>query len=158
MLVVEDDPAVADTLGDVLIEHGYTVTVVSNGCAALAALSLTHFHAVLTDLTMPRMGGCKLVLAMRRRHLRVPTIVVSARPETAKLADGLGVEGYLMKPFDMDELVDKIRCAIGAADRGKARRPSQADRQSVRKRASAAAWPVTRTRRPSSRTRPSAMA
>lgn len=109
VLVVEDDAAVAETVCDVLEEHGFTVTCAPHGRAAFEVLLRASFDAVLTDVSMPRMDGRKLVLAIRRRGMAVPVILLSARPDTPWLFDRLGADGFLMKPFDMGDLVSTVR-------------------------------------------------
>jgi CheY-like chemotaxis protein len=118
ILLVEDDPALRDTLSEVLAERGYEVTCAGDGREALEALDRRPAPAViLLDLAMPVMDGWAFRAAQRRDPAlaRIPTIVLSASlgPDPRSL-DDLAPVAALKKPFDLDRLLDALRRACGA--------------------------------------------
>jgi two-component system, sensor histidine kinase and response regulator len=121
ILVAEDNALNRRLIERVLGDLGHRVTVVEDGHAALARLEVEHFDLVLMDVHMPRLGGLEAVALLRARERRsaghVPVIAL-----TAQVADGAaerclraGMDGYLTKPFDVDELERAISDAQKAA-------------------------------------------
>lgn len=109
VLVVDDEPAIADLLADLLREEGYETIVAQDGLAAFAVLQAqTPVDLVITDAMMPRCDGVELVRRMRdQTRLRgIPVIMLSAG--TAPALDGLGVTIFLRKPFEMTALLNVI--------------------------------------------------
>ncbi|MBC8194191.1 MAG: response regulator transcription factor [Acidimicrobiia bacterium] len=113
ILLVEDDPAIADSLRDGLTREGYQVTLARTGEAALAADSA---DVVLLDLGLPDLDG-RAVCRRLREHSNVPIIVVTARSaeiDRVELLE-LGADDYLVKPFGFRELVARIRAVLRRA-------------------------------------------
>ena len=79
-LVVDDDMAVRDALEVVLRALGYAVDLVSSGAAALARVEQERYDVVLTALLMPGMSGWVVLEEVRRRHPRVPVVVITGAP------------------------------------------------------------------------------
>lgn len=110
ILLVEDDPAIADSLRDGLTREGYQVTLARTGEAALAA---DPADVVLLDLGLPDLDG-RAVCRRLREHSNVPIIVVTARSaeiDRVELLE-LGADDYLVKPFGFRELVARIRAVL----------------------------------------------
>lgn len=110
VLLVEDDPSVAESVIDGLSTANFAVTHVASGAAAVDASEHARFDIVLLDLGLPDMDGtdvCKII----RSHSEVPIIVVSARSDEIDrvLALEMGADDYVVKPFGMRELVARIR-------------------------------------------------
>jgi CheY-like chemotaxis protein len=127
ILIVEDDPALRGTLADVLEDEGYEVASVGNGAEALAHLRRGSAPSViLLDLAMPVMDGWSFRAVQRRdaRLARIPTVAVSASLEAGEALEELGVDAFLPKPFDLDELIRTVQrlCARRAAELRPARR------------------------------------
>lgn len=113
ILLVEDDPAIADSLRDGLTREGYQVTLARTGEAALAA---DPADVVLLDLGLPDLDG-RAVCRRLREHSNVPIIVVTARSaeiDRVELLE-LGADDYLVKPFGFRELVARIRAVLRRA-------------------------------------------
>lgn len=109
VLVVDDEPAIADLLVELLRDEGYETVAASDGVMALGLLQTgPPVDLVIADVMMPRCGGVELVHRMRAQpHLRViPVILLSAaiRP----VVDGLGATCFLPKPFELTALLDAI--------------------------------------------------
>lgn len=120
ILVLEDDPVLADGLKVGLHLHGATVDVVGTCADARAALDTTTFDTVVLDLMLPDGSGLEVLAAMRRAGLRTPAILLTALDEVADRIAGLdaGADDYIGKPFDLDELAARVRAA---ARRGEGR-------------------------------------
>jgi len=114
LLVAEDDPALRDVLARGLRDHGYVVDAVTNGEEALRYLRVNEYALVVLDWRMPVMSGLDLVREIRRRGSTVPVLMLTARDTPADRVAGLdeGADDYLVKPFDFDELVARIRALL----------------------------------------------
>ncbi len=118
VLLVEDEPGLALTLGDRLVAEGFEVRVESSGEAGLArALEQPGFDVVLLDVMLPGMDGFEVCRALRRRGLRVPILMLTARGEIVDRVRGLrlGADDYLVKPFDPAELLARIAALLRRA-------------------------------------------
>ena len=118
VLVVEDDRDLADMMSWVLTAAGFQVTTAANGAAGLEALTRLRNCVVILDLVMPDVDGMQF--RERQQHdpacREAPVLVVSGRHDAARLAAGMGVAGFLPKPFSPDDLVAAVsRIAGGAA-------------------------------------------
>lgn len=114
ILVVDDEHDVREGLGKLLEMEGYDVTTAENGLVAVERAKLQRFDLVLTDLRMPGMDGVETLMELKRLHPGMPVIVVTAyaSDETAARCEHEGAYGYVMKPFDLDELLQVIEEAV----------------------------------------------
>lgn len=111
ILLVEDDRAVALGVQHALEREGWRVDVLGDGEQALAeGLSGQHDLAVL-DLGLPRRGGLEVLRHWRTHGARLPVLLLTARDELADRVQGLdaGADDYLVKPFDLPELLARLR-------------------------------------------------
>ncbi|GLY65629.1 response regulator transcription factor [Amycolatopsis taiwanensis] len=111
VLVVEDDPQLLEMLTSLLTEEGYTVDPAADGQRGLH-LGLTRDYDVLVlDRGLPAIDGLDLLARLRQRGVVTPTLVLSALGNPADRVAGLdaGAEDYLPKPFDIDELLARLR-------------------------------------------------
>ena len=111
LLVIEDDPAISDVLGDALRDAGHTVRFAGTGVGALAELDREVPDLILLDLMLPDMDGWTF-LRHREQELNltgIPVLVVSAAgPSAAATAQELGAPLFIAKPFDLQVLLDQI--------------------------------------------------
>ena len=114
VLVVEDDPIVADVLRMTLEETGYFKTTADIIESALFELKHNRIDAVLLDLNLPDGDGTRLARLIRKNHMPVPILVVSGNSgiDDKITALGAGADGYLTKPFDRYELVANLDAII----------------------------------------------
>ncbi len=114
ILIVEDDPVVADVLGMTLEEAGHFQSTAHNIETALAELKHNTIDAVLLDINLPDGDGTRLARLIRKNHMPVPILVVSGNASTDdKIAAlGAGADGYLTKPFDRFELLANLDAII----------------------------------------------
>lgn len=106
VLVVDDDDELADVVRQVLRDAGYSVATVRHGAAALEMVRHIVPDLILLDLTMPIMDGWSFVSQYRRSATESARIVLlTANAHAAEIARTLGADGYITKPFDVDDLV-----------------------------------------------------
>ena len=108
VLVVDDDTSILDTVSSILSGEGYDVVSASTGEEALAAVSRTRPLVILLDMRMPVMDGWAVARALREQGIKVPIVVMTAAESAKRWADEVGAEGYLAKPFGLDELLDTV--------------------------------------------------
>ncbi len=110
ILVVDDDSAILEMITQVLIEEDYQVVTANNGRAAVDLAHEQLPRLILLDLMMPEMNGWQVVDELRTssRTNMIPILLLSARREMSSAADELGVTAYLEKPFDLDELLNRV--------------------------------------------------
>lgn len=114
VLVVEDDPMIGRAVADGLQGDGYAVDWVRDGAAAEIALKHSPYDLAVLDLGLPRKDGLEVLKALRRSHIEVPVMIITARDAVADRIAGLdhGADDYLVKPFDLDELLARARAVI----------------------------------------------
>jgi len=117
ILVVEDDLAMRDGVCEILEMAGYCVSVASNGREALQRLEDTPPELIISDIMMPEMDGYRFYQQVRAddRWLPVPFIFLTAKGERADVLRGksMGVDDYLTKPFDPEELLVAVESKLG---------------------------------------------
>ncbi|MCL5109181.1 MAG: response regulator [Chloroflexi bacterium] len=111
VLVVDDDPFIRSLLAAWLQEAGYGVVMAADGQQALERVREDRPDIILLDLTMPRLDGYAVVRWLRQRPETrgLPILVVSADVRAHQKLAGLRVEGILSKPFDLDEVLDRVQ-------------------------------------------------
>ncbi len=114
ILLVEDDPLLASGLLTALRRASYTVEHVNDGPAAIQALSHTPFDVMVLDLGLPTLDGTEVLKAVRNGDNPIPVLVLSARDSTRDRVQGLdlGADDYLVKPFELDELLARLRVLL----------------------------------------------
>jgi two-component system, OmpR family, response regulator QseB len=114
VLVVEDDPMIGRAVETGLRDNGYAVDWVRDGVEAELALSSGVYDFALLDLTLPRRHGFEILKAVRARGKDLPVVIVTARDAVADRVAGLdnGADDYLVKPFDLDELLARMRAVV----------------------------------------------
>jgi len=113
VLVVDDDPAIRESLSNELRAQGYTTTAATDGRDGLRSFETRAPDLVLTDLAMPRSDGFELISAIRATS-RTPIIVLSVRGNDADKirALDLGADDFVTKPFSVPELLARIRAQL----------------------------------------------
>jgi len=113
ILLVEDDPRLAEMLSEYLGQAGYSVSVAPRGATALEQLAHAEFDAVVLDLMLPDMDGLDVCRQLRARS-DTPVLMLTARGEEVDRVVGLelGADDYLPKPFNPRELVARMRAIL----------------------------------------------
>ena len=114
ILLIEDDPGIVETLQRVLKEEGYVVAAERRGDNGLARARSESFNIVITDLKLPGLDGLDLVRQLHTLQPRLPIVLVTAfgTTETAIEATKSGAYDYLLKPFNIPQLLEVIRKAV----------------------------------------------
>jgi two-component system response regulator QseB len=113
VLVVEDDPMIGRAVADGLQGDGYAVDWVRDGGAAELALKHGPYDLAVLDLGLPK-DGFEVLKSLRRAKIEVPVLIITARDAVADRIAGLdhGADDYLVKPFDLDELLARARAVV----------------------------------------------
>ncbi|MFN2582021.1 MAG: response regulator transcription factor [Candidatus Dormibacteria bacterium] len=114
LLVAEDDPKLCDVLARGLEHAGYVLDVAHRGDDALELLRYNDYAAAIIDWRMPGMDGVEMITVARRQGLRTPMLILTARDAPADRIAGLdaGGDDYLVKPFNFEELLARIRALL----------------------------------------------
>ncbi len=114
ILVVDDEPAVRQALSSSLDFEGYRVSEAADGAEALAQAERLRPDLVVLDVLMPRMDGLTACRRLRTQGDKVPVLMLTARDMVGDRVTGLdaGADDYLVKPFELDELLARIRALL----------------------------------------------
>ena len=117
LLVVEDDPTIASFVAKGLEEAGFAVDRAADGDRGLRLALTEPYDAAIVDLMLPGRDGLSLIEELRRRRLRTPVIILSAKREVDDRVKGLqaGGDDYLTKPFAFSELLARVQALIRRA-------------------------------------------
>ncbi len=114
ILLVEDDALLGDGVRAGLKLAGFAVDWVQDGQAAKLALETEEYAMVVLDLGLPKLTGTELLKWLRGKGLKLPVLILTARDTVADRVAGLnaGADDYLIKPFDLDELIARLHALL----------------------------------------------
>src|SRR5579871_1228934 len=114
VLLIEDDPGIVVTLRRLLSEEGHQVEIETRGDNGLERARTQSFDVVITDMKLPGLNGLELVRELHQARPLLPIILVTAHgtTETAIEATKSGAYDYLVKPFEMPELIELVEQAV----------------------------------------------
>lgn len=117
LLLVEDDKMIGESVLDLLRADGYAVDWVRDGRMADSALLAGSYDLVLLDLGLPHKDGINILRDLRVRRDRTPVLIATARDSVQQRIEGLdaGADDYVLKPYDLDELLARIRALLRRA-------------------------------------------
>jgi DNA-binding NtrC family response regulator len=115
VLIVDDEEDLVSTMAERLELRGFEVETATSGTDALAHVGKSDFSVLLVDVKMPGVGGLELMAEIKRDHPDLPVILFTGHTSVADAERGIqeGAFGYLMKPIDIDRLIEEIRNAAG---------------------------------------------
>ena len=114
LLYAEDEPALSEAVVDYLTYHKYIVDAVYDGADAYDYAMTGTYDGIILDIMMPKRDGLEVLSALRRNGCRTPVLLLTAKTQVEDRIQGLdtGADDYLPKPFDMGELVARIRAML----------------------------------------------
>jgi len=114
VLLVEDDRRLAEMVTALLVEEGYRVEVAGGGQAGLHLGLTRHYGVLIIDRGLPVLEGLELLRKLRSNGIGTPALILTARGSLTDRVDGLdaGAEDYLVKPFEVPELLARIRALL----------------------------------------------
>jgi two-component system, OmpR family, response regulator MprA len=114
ILIVDDEPAVREALRRSLAFEGYDTALAADGMAALEQTDTYHPDAIVLDVLMPRMDGLTTARRLRSSGVTTPILMLTARDTVGDRVTGLdaGADDYLVKPFELDELLARLRALL----------------------------------------------
>ncbi len=121
VLVVEDDPLNVQVMTHFLAAHGYEILVARNGAEGMETFKREKPDLVVADVQLPRKNGFELCFEIKRDRdgQQTPVLLMSAvytdKSHAERYSDELKAEGYLIKPFQMNAFLDRVRDLIGHA-------------------------------------------
>ena len=121
LLVVDDEPALRESLARALTAEGYAVDTAADGTQALEAVAADEPDAIVLDVLMPGLDGLAVCRTLRREGRSLPILMLTARDAVGDRVAGLdaGADDYVIKPFALDELLARVRALLrrtGVAD------------------------------------------
>jgi two-component system OmpR family response regulator len=114
LLLIEDDPMIGQATAQALVDASHAVDWVTDGPAGLAALRDTHYDMLLLDLGLGTVDGVDVLRSVRQKDADLPVMVITARHQVDARVDvlDLGADDYLVKPFDIKELLARMRAVV----------------------------------------------
>jgi two-component system copper resistance phosphate regulon response regulator CusR len=114
VLLAEDDQYLSAMLAKGLREHAYAVDVAGDGEDAVYQAAVNDYDLVILDVLMPKRDGFEVCRDLRRRGMKAPVLMLTAKDEVADRVEGLdaGADDYLAKPFDFGELLARLRALL----------------------------------------------
>ena len=114
ILIIEDEKKLARLLKQGLEENGFAVDLAHDGVDGQYQVENYAYDAVLLDLMLPEVDGLTILASLRNQGSDVPVLIITARGEVEDRIKGLnlGADDYLAKPFDLDELIARLRALI----------------------------------------------
>ena len=114
LLYAEDEPALSEAVVDYLTYHKYIVDAVYDGAEAYDYAMSGEYDGIILDIMMPKRDGLDVLSALRREGCRTPVLLLTAKTQVEDRIRGLdtGADDYLPKPFDMGELIARIRAML----------------------------------------------
>ncbi|HAN30419.1 MAG TPA: DNA-binding response regulator, partial [Myxococcales bacterium] len=120
ILLVEDDDLIGTMVQLVLRQEGYEVRWQTSGEQAIEAAEQARFDAILLDITLPGMSGIEVAATLRGSGIGVPILMLTSLDSTATKVEALdlGADDYICKPFDMPELLARLKAQIRRSQSG----------------------------------------
>ena len=112
ILIVDDEPEIRDIISQVILSlHGFKISTAANGEEALSCIKIHKIDLLITDLSMPKINGFELLRRLRTLGFHIPTVVLTGHSDhnVMKLLSAFGVNEFINKPWDNDELIWSLK-------------------------------------------------
>jgi two-component system OmpR family response regulator len=113
-LLVEDDERIASSLAEALTDNNYAVDIATDGEEGWDFITAFSYDLILLDVMLPKLNGIELCQRLRKRGYTVPVLMLTAKDNSTDKVEGLdaGADDYVIKPFDLKELLARIRALL----------------------------------------------
>ncbi|EHI98606.1 MULTISPECIES: response regulator transcription factor [unclassified Clostridium] len=117
ILIVEDDKELCELFSTVLLKNGYKTTCSKDGIEALEVLDKEYIDLIISDIMMPNMNGFELVKSIRDAQFNLPVLIITAKESFQDKQRGfsLGIDDYMVKPIDVNEMVLRVGALLRRA-------------------------------------------
>ncbi|AUI85836.1 DNA-binding response regulator [Vibrio azureus] len=117
ILIVEDEPRLGEQIIETLENHGWVPELSQDGIDALYRATSEEWDAIVLDLGLPKLDGLTVLKSIRDENINTPVVILSARDTLSQRVEGLnaGADDYLTKPFEMVELIARLRAQLRRA-------------------------------------------
>lgn len=117
ILIVEDDKELRELFSTVLLKSGYKATCARDGIEALDVLDKEYIDLIISDVMMPNMNGFELVKSIRDAQFNLPVLIITAKESIQDKQRGflLGIDDYMVKPIDVNEMVLRVGALLRRA-------------------------------------------
>jgi two-component system OmpR family response regulator len=114
VLLVEDDTMIGEAIRDTLKDESYAVDWIQNGLTVATTLKAQRYDIILLDLGLPGQDGQEILASLRARRDATPVLIITARDTLSERLRGLdgGADDYVLKPFEMEELLARMRAIL----------------------------------------------
>lgn len=111
ILIIDDDPDILEALEIFFNEVGFDVSICENGEKVMEEVKSMHPHIILLDLLLSGSDGGEITKELKSQEStkNIPVIIISAHPKAKERAFGCGADGFLAKPFDLEELLTHVK-------------------------------------------------
>ncbi len=111
ILIVEDEPRLAETLRELMLEQRYQADIVYDGADGIDYGITNQYDLIILDVMLPKIDGFQVARQLRLSHISTPILMLTARDEVSSKISGLdcGADDYMTKPFDSGELMARVR-------------------------------------------------
>jgi CheY-like chemotaxis protein len=113
ILVIDDDPAILNTVSEILEFEGYAVATATNGAEGLRCVEQITPALVLLDMRMPVLDGWGFARTLQERGVSLPIVVMTAAQDARRWAQEISASAYLAKPFDLLDLLEVVQRQLG---------------------------------------------
>ena len=117
ILIVDDDPNIRQVLTEIITVYGYQAISAESAKEAIALLAKEKINLIMLDIQMPDISGDQFLDFIRKKGFKTPVVVVSAHidKEMARQLGAAGANGMIIKPFEVDRVIDVMNQALGIA-------------------------------------------
>ncbi|MEB3163651.1 MAG: response regulator transcription factor [Prochlorothrix sp.] len=114
LLVIEDDDRIAQAIAEALRDQRHAVEIAPDGCLGFDLAETGQFDLIILDLMLPKLDGLSLCRQLRQQNITTPILMLTARDTSQQKVLGLdaGADDYVVKPFDLPELLARIRALL----------------------------------------------
>jgi CheY-like chemotaxis protein len=113
ILVIDDEPSILELMAAILEDEGYVVEKATNGVEGLQRLRAARPDLVVLDMWMPGLDGWGFARVLHRKQIGVPVLVITAAQRARRWAEEVNADGFVGKPFELNELRGAVRRLVG---------------------------------------------